>query len=1742
MTRSIPHPLYGALALLTLLTTLPADDWPTFGHDSQRSAVSSDPISAPLSLDWVYTPRFPPSHAWGDPQPKPVEGLLELPRLRFDDAFHVAAVGDLVYFGSSSDTKVYALDAKTGKVRWEFFTEGPVRLAPTVWKGKLYVGSDDGKVYCLDAADGRPVWTFDAAPTPRRLLGNGKMISVWPVRTGVVVDRGVAYFGAGVFPSEGLYLYALRADTGQLLWKNDTCGREGKLNIKTGQGSFSPQGYIILSDDKLFVPAGRTMPVAFDRQDGRYLFHPSFSFRALGPFGGTYSLLAGNLLFNGTERILAVGENDGKLAVVESARRLVVDAARIYLLTGEDLVCTGLSDWRDTAEERGKLNAARLQCTRLDGENEWRRQAIKHFERELNKPERTEEEKEKLRARLEQSKARLQALPEAVEKLSAEMKETERPLREKEKWRTPCDGTESIALTPKLAFTGGVDVVKGFDVATGKEVWSAPVKGKARGLAVANGRLLVSTDEGSIHCFVAGEAGRALRITPPAIPSPLPTDESVAKTAYEIVSETGIRRGFALILGGDGQLALELARRTELLVYVANPSPEEVSAARKALTEAGVYGGKVVVLQTRLDALPFADYFANLVVGRADGSASAAPTPGKELLRVLKPCGGVAYVAHPAGDQQVAGKRGRETKRWLKGLQDELKALGEQEIRVKVGDQWITITRGALNGAGSWTHQYADATNSACSDDRLVRGPLGVLWFGSPGPGRMPSRHASAAAPLAANGRMFVQGEEVVMAYDAYNGLLLWERELPGALRLGVSWNGCSNLAANADSLFVAAGDKCLRLDAATGKTVHTYGIPAAAEGEALGWVYVACVDGLLYGSRGPLVGSRAGDSNCVFAYDIESAELRWVFDGDKIMANTVCIGGGRLFFVDRTVTEEQKQQGLGKISPEARTDRLGKPIPPDVRLVVALDARTGKPDWVKPQYVSDCVKVGRGGGELAVMYADNILLLCAQPLNGHFWQQFFAGEFTRRSLIALAADDGRPLWSGRKGYRSRPLIVGDRIIAEPWAHDLRTGAERTRAHPITGAEAKWQMSRPGHHCGSMSASQNALFFRSGTAAYYDLVGDYGTAHFGAQRPGCWINCIPANGVLLMPEASSGCACPYSLQCTTVFHPRKTSPAWGVFSAPETNAPVKHLALNLGAPGDRKGTDGTLWLAFPRPRADRLALSLAAEAELLDSGAFAQGNADLLDIRGTDDAWIYVSSGTGLRRLELPLVGRGQVPGQYRVRLHFVELVNDRPGQRVFDIKLQGQTVLENFDVFEAAGGRDQAVVKEFKGVDVRGSLTLELVPKRFAPARERSPTLSAIEVFRSEKPGLGVVIGKLRAPMEIYNLGYWYADFVRKQAGADLALVPNEALGVNPEPCGPGPVTLGELMARLEDRRIVRSTVSGRELIRYFSTPEAMERFNPYCPGPDPSVSNALYNSGFSVSYNVDAVSASYDLDPERLYTLATIWPFREEGRYGRESPPFEDAQAAEPVPGLSVQSKMALPQTTWEFLAHARKGRRMDFKRRHPSPAPEWEPWKKQIEAAIVAREQAELARLAERFAKELVLTAGVKWRLIAFDDFKRPNVGPKWRIMRGKWNIKNGSLRTGGGELAYVDKLKAPMRIEFDGRSPVPCDLSPFWGSAARGFNAGYFIGFGSNDNARNKILKRGQEVAFGTEPMITPRRWHHVIAQVLTDRVQLIVDGKLILEYVDPAPVKGADTVGIYVWNPAEIANVRIYVGE
>ena len=324
-----------------------AEDWPTYRHDNARSGVTAESLKPPLSRSWVFLPRHAPQPAWGDPDPLPsAQNIVEGRRVHFDDVLHVVAAGGAAYFGSSANGKVYSLDAATGKVRWAAFTGGPVRLAPTVWKDKVYVGSDDGFAYCLRASDGEVVWKLRAGPTDEKLLGHGRMISMWPLRSSVVVDGGIAYFGAGIFPAEGVYLYAARPEDGTLIWRNDT------IDSTTPDSFFSPQGYLLASRDRLFAPMGRVSPVPIARKSGRVLGNPP----RLWPIGGTYALLVGDNIVTGTNQLYGYSQRSGAGFAWFAGRQLVVTKGAAYLATEREMVALDRSQYPKASLRRRRAH------------------------------------------------------------------------------------------------------------------------------------------------------------------------------------------------------------------------------------------------------------------------------------------------------------------------------------------------------------------------------------------------------------------------------------------------------------------------------------------------------------------------------------------------------------------------------------------------------------------------------------------------------------------------------------------------------------------------------------------------------------------------------------------------------------------------------------------------------------------------------------------------------------------------------------------------------------------------------------------------------------------------------------------------------------------------------------------------------------------------------------------------------------------------------------------------------------------------------------------------------------------------------------------------------------------------------------------------------------------------------------------------------------------------------------------
>ncbi len=117
----------------------------------------------------------------------------------------------VVYFGSG-DHNIYALDAKTGTLKWKFTTGDVVHASPAVADGVLYIGSWDRYFYALDALTGKVRWKFQTGD-------DTKIYNQIGIAGSAALSGGIVYFGC-----RDSQFYALDAATGAERWRHDNRG------------------------------------------------------------------------------------------------------------------------------------------------------------------------------------------------------------------------------------------------------------------------------------------------------------------------------------------------------------------------------------------------------------------------------------------------------------------------------------------------------------------------------------------------------------------------------------------------------------------------------------------------------------------------------------------------------------------------------------------------------------------------------------------------------------------------------------------------------------------------------------------------------------------------------------------------------------------------------------------------------------------------------------------------------------------------------------------------------------------------------------------------------------------------------------------------------------------------------------------------------------------------------------------------------------------------------------------------------------------------------------------------------------------------------------------------------------------------------------------------------------------------------------------------------------------------------
>lgn len=319
--------MFKRLIILCLIAIIAAsaqaEDWPTHLHDNQRSGVTSEQLKLPLQQEWVYNSPSIASAGAETPALQNFYGSTNYhkTRLPIDNAFQIVVADGGMFFGTAIGDKLVCLNTWDGSERWKFFANGPIRFAPTVNSGKVYFGSDDGYVYCLNGINGNLIWKKRAAASDNLMFIDGRMVSVSPVRTSVLVDNGVAYWGAGILSGAqtGLnrYLCAYNAENGTEEW--------------TVTPPRPLQGHPMASAERLYMPSGKSQPIYYQRSNGGYLGTIGNSRQ-----GGSYALLSDdNKLFFGPH-YSSTGSYIGKYDAVTGNAESVAWGPGNYLVVTAD--------------------------------------------------------------------------------------------------------------------------------------------------------------------------------------------------------------------------------------------------------------------------------------------------------------------------------------------------------------------------------------------------------------------------------------------------------------------------------------------------------------------------------------------------------------------------------------------------------------------------------------------------------------------------------------------------------------------------------------------------------------------------------------------------------------------------------------------------------------------------------------------------------------------------------------------------------------------------------------------------------------------------------------------------------------------------------------------------------------------------------------------------------------------------------------------------------------------------------------------------------------------------------------------------------------------------------------------------------------------------------------------------------------------------------------------------------------
>ena len=1085
-----------AVSAITLACLGAAGDWPQWRYDANRSGATPEAEPAEHRLQWQLTLDHP------DP------AYDHQYRMCADVTYAPIAAEGVVYIPSNVTDQVMACDLSSGMLKWRFTTEGPVRFAPVYHNGKVCFGSDDGFLYCVSARDGTLRWKVRGAPERLpdcRMLVNGRLCSRWPARGAPVVHDGVLYFGAGIWPEEGVYVCAVDPETGRVLWRSDSMSY-----IKNGMSdhgrpydlSLPPQGYLAVIDGKLAVPSGRALAAWLDPATGTMEPYTCFYSKTSPPRGtwyvsgiGQYCVQGGNWFGTRQNALPAMPAGvedalpaifwsrdppDNELYVVKNRPFFGADTYNLHnenlytepVFTATTLYTSEFTDERKYLVPRGHTHVAFPDYDRI-------------VARDLTKPEWKTLVSRHIRHGNRKVKMAKMVFPV--------LWELESPLR-------------VLIKGGRHLYAAGKDTIAAIAIpATGEDArvaWEAAVDGTPVQALVTDRKLVVVTHNGNVSCFGAGEAQR-------------PT--AAVASAEEKTPYTSPKNGFACLLGwGDGTRARALALEHGYRVLVFEPDAATALQAGRTLADAGLYGRRVQIVTGTLADIQITPYWATRIM--AESEEALTPAPERILdaaLHALRPFTGQLQLPADA--------------RWRSRL-EQLLARRDGYALSSDGGHLLVRRTAPPTGAADWTHEAGGAHNCFASPEQLVKWPLGVLWYSgdidryfTPASHFQHERHPY---PLVSGGRMFIITGQLLHAVDIYTGSYLWQAEMPmtpwirtRSLDSRIYGRPTERNCAVADDwVYAITGEKVHAYDVATGELIKVFDIPehvrnqaetdrdkpqkqkyqgSRAEVQAAPqWTEFRVWRDLLLALLG----------RSLVAIDRHTGDVRWTRPSTR-ETTTCAIGEDTLFGLDCDVPE----MGGGG----ADADQSG--------LLFAADPATGEMRWQKPFSYAPVPAHEVRHPRLWMRPVIPVLAYNAK-------HSLLILTVNRAGITVLKAADGAPVWSKPSPAQGNlqnvypPVVTDDYLVLSNYKGcfgyllDVMTGKE---AGETTG------IPRP-RTCARIIGNNNLLVYRDAATELYDIDGNR-MIGLNSLRSGCTTSFIPAGGIMTAPMLGHGCVCNYPM-------------------------------------------------------------------------------------------------------------------------------------------------------------------------------------------------------------------------------------------------------------------------------------------------------------------------------------------------------------------------------------------------------------------------------------------------------------------------------------------------------------------------------------------------------------------------------------------------------------------------------------